>query len=62
MTKLIDISRNKQLQKKLINYNETYPEMNQDEFNMQNADYEDEQQYSSPPDGDVMNRGGAPLQ
>ena len=36
MTKLIDISRNKQLQKKLITYNETFPEMNNEEFGMEN--------------------------
>lgn len=36
MTKLIDISRNKQLQKKLITYNETFPEMNNEEFDMEN--------------------------
>lgn len=62
MTKLIDISRNKQLQKKLINYNETYPEMTQDEINVPNTDQEDGDQYTSPPEGEMMGRGGAPLQ
>lgn len=66
MSKLIDISRNKQLQRKLLKYNES--SFHSDDPNggghvslLQYAAESYDENQQSPHESD-MNRGGAPLQ
>lgn len=64
MSKLIDISRNKQLQRKLIQYNESAPPADDSNAQVSLLQYTDsyEEHERSPEDSENMNRGGAPLQ